>query len=121
MGRVFVSVSGSDLYLRIDRDLTQLVGGYYAGYSIQIHGPGGYSVVGYTVPGPWNAGGHYAHGDLQALTPEYEWRYGQGIEIRFPMGSGGSGSWAEIRISVYSRVYLHDYRSERDKIYVKVR
>lgn len=113
LGSIYVAVDANYLYVYLDRDLTPCLsepGDHYditcdgplGAQGITYHNPMGHGVTG---PGPMPDFAHNA----------------QGIEMRFPMGSGGTDVWAKLDRMFEADNAAYQVASDLETIFVKVR
>jgi hypothetical protein len=113
LGSIYVAVDANYLYVYLDQDLTPSL--YEPGdhYDITCEGPLGEQVISY-----YNPMGHGSTGP--GPMPDYAHNT-QGIEMRFPMGTGGTDVWAKLDRMFEAENPTYQVTSDLETIFVKVR
>jgi len=113
LGAMYLAIDANALYVRLDQDLTPSLTAAGDRYEVTFAGPSGSSSIlfqsgiGHTPTGPAGLMPTFAHN-------------AQGIEMRFPLGSG-TGQWAELRRSFHADNGSYVADATTQPIFVKVR
>jgi len=113
VGDVYASISGNTLYVHVDEDLAVHVDGPGDYYSILVEGPSGTAEVSYAFGSV-----HVGSASAPALTPDFAFAPGGGIEVRFP-DIGSAGGTARVTVRVVSNTPPGVFDSERTDMFVR--
>lgn len=113
LGAIYVAVDANYLYVYLDQDLTAALTEPGDFYDIVCTGPVGTQGVRYD-----NPMGHSVYGP--GPMPEFS-QNAQGIEMRFPIGSGGTNVWVRLERTFEAENSTYQLTSDLETIFIKLR